>query len=118
MLDKAVGCRYNLRIGAVILIHHKLLCPRMLLCKIKQCLRISRAESVNTLILVSHHEKISLLSCQKPDNNMLDFGRILCLIHTDIPVLFLIKFKKRRAPFQHPVRINHLIIIVHEAVLL
>ena len=49
---------------------------------------------------------------------MLDFGRILRLVHADIPVFSLIKFKKLRTPLQHPVRINHLIIIVHEAVLL
>ena len=63
MLDKVISHSHNPCIGAVVLIHHKLLCPGMLLCEIKKCLRISRTEPVNALILVSHHKEISLLSC-------------------------------------------------------
>ena len=49
---------------------------------------------------------------------MLDFRRILCLIHTQIPVSFLVLRKKLRAARQNVQRIDHLIVVIHQPLLL
>ena len=88
-LDKGIRGLNNVRIGAEIFLHQKNLCPRMMLLKLKQRLRISCTESVNTLVLISYHKKIFRSGCQQRNDRMLDFGSVLGLIHTDIWILIL-----------------------------
>ena len=53
-------CRlYDDRIRPVIVLHQKDAGPRVIALKIKQSLRVCRPESVDTLILIADHEKLS-----------------------------------------------------------
>ena len=115
-LDEPVRHPHNRRIGPVIQIHHKHLRFGMRLLKIQKRLRVCRAESVYTLVLIPDHEKIPVDARKKRDNLMLNARRILRLIHADIPKPVPVILKQRKIPKQHFIRINHLIIVIHQPV--
>ena len=112
MSDQLTGCLHDGRIRAKILLHEKHLCARMILFKGKERLRICRTESVDALILIADHEQVSI-SRKELQDPVLDFRRILCLIHTQIPVSGLVLGKKLRAAHQNIQRIDHLIVVIH-----
>ena len=113
--DEPIRRFHDLCIGAVILLHEQHLRPRMVLFKRKQRPGAGRPESVDTLVLIPHHEQIVILPCQTPDDGMLDHGGVLGFVHTQIGVLVL-KILQRLGTFtQNRIRIYHLIVIIHQS---
>ena len=51
---------------------------------------------------------------EEPDDGMLDFGRILCLVHTEIDILLLKMIQHLRIVLKNMVGVGHLIVKVHE----
>ena len=103
--------------GAVILFHQQYFGAAVLLLKVKKRLRIRRAKPVNALVLVSDHEKIVIAGGQQGDDRVLNFGRVLRLIHADVLVLILEVRQHLRHLSQNIQRINHLVIIIHQMLL-
>ena len=115
--DQAVGGGDDPLAGTEILLHQKHPGPRMIGGEIQKCFGIRRPKAVNTLILISHHEKISLFPGKERDDRMLNLRGVLRLINTDIRIGFLKKRKHLRAGAQNGIGIGHLIIVIHQAVL-
>ncbi len=116
-LDKSVCCQNNISIRPEIFFHQQHFRTGMLLLEFQQSFRISGTESVDTLILVSHHKKIFGFRRQQRNDRMLDFRCILGLIHADIRV-FLLKIRKQLRDFpKHIIGVNHLIIVIHQLLL-
>ena len=61
----------------------------MLLFKVQKRLGIRRAEAINTLVLIAHHEQIIVPGSQQRNDCMLNLGCILCLIHANILINIL-----------------------------
>ena len=66
------------------------------LLKLHQFLRASSTESVNRLVFIADHEKVSIFLCQEGDDFVLDFTRILRLIHADMLIFLLIRIENMR----------------------
>ena len=84
----------------------------MPLFKFQKCLRVSRPESIDALILITDHEQIFRACCQQCNDRMLDLGGVLCFIHTDVGIQLL---KIRQQPgdlLQHHIGIDHLIVVI------
>ena len=116
-LDEPVCCQNNISIGTEIFFHQQYFRTGMLLLKFQQSLRIGGAETIDTLILVSHHKKIFGFRRQQCDDRMLDFRCILGFIHTNVWI-FLLKIREQFWDFpKHVIRIDHLIIVIHKLLL-
>ena len=113
--DKTVCGVDNLRGGAIVLFDQKQSGPRMIAGKGHQRLRKSGAERVDALVLVPDHEKVFLPGGEQADDLMLDFGGVLCLIHTEITILLLKAVQNIRKPPQEREGVDHLVVIVHQA---
>ena len=81
--------------------------------KIQQGLGIGSPEAIDTLILIAHHEEVPALPGQQLNDGVLNFGRILGLVHTDITILRPQPIEQLRIPQENLPGIDHLIIVVH-----
>ena len=115
LLDEAVRGLHDLGAGAEILLHQQHPGPGMLLLEGEQGLGVGRPEAVDALILVPHHEQVVPAPGQPTDDCMLDSGGVLGLVHTDIRKPSPEIFQGLRAPRQDIARVEHLVVIVHQA---
>ena len=117
LLDELPGRRHNVGGGAVVLLHEQDSCPGIDPFKRHKGGGIGRPEAVDALVLISHHEEVGPFPCQQSDDAVLDLGGILGLVHTEIGVSPLEVFQNFRILSKDLGRIDHLVIVVHPAIL-
>ena len=117
LLNEPVRQPEDLRRGAVIFLHQQNPCAGISLLELHQGVRIGGPETVNALVLVAYHEKISSFPGQKMDDGVLDPGGVLGFVHADIRKRILKMGQDIRTDFQDFLGIHHLVIIVHPPLL-
>ena len=113
LLNERVRHLDDLPRRAVVLLHIEYLGVGIDLIKFGQRLRVGRAEAVNTLILIADQKQIAVLPGQQPDNSMLDFRGVLCLIDAEIAVLRLHSAQYLGVFPQDAQGVDHLVVVIH-----
>ena len=111
-LYKMICRRHDICIRPEIFLHQQYFRASMPLFKFQKCLRVSRPESIDALILITHHEQIICACCQQCNDRVLDLGGILCFIHTDVGIQLLKILQQPWDLLQHHIGIDHLIVII------
>ena len=116
-LNEFVRCSNDLLGGTVILLHIENFCVGINGVKPSQRLRIGGPETIDALVLISHHEEIPALSGQQANDRMLDLGGILSLVHAKIPIAGLDGSKDVGILAQDLKSVDHLVVIIHQLTL-
>ena len=90
VLDDGVGGIQNVLGGAVVLFQSDHPCVLVLLFKIQDILNVGPPETVDGLVIVTHHAEVPVSPGQQAGEKILQVVGVLILVHQHIPELFLV----------------------------
>ena len=100
VLDDGVGGIQNVLGGAVVLFQSDHPCVLVLLFKIQDILNVGPPETVDGLVIVTHHAEVPVSPGQQAGEEILQVVGVLILVHQHIPELFLVVVQHLRLRLQ------------------